>query len=131
MARSILDEAHIHPAIRQVIASHFHETVHEVQSAVATHRIVIVGMAGNPVVKKARQLFEAQNLEFNYLEYGNYFNQWRRRNSLKMWTGWPTFPMVFIDGVLIGGYRDLEALADAGELSRIFFHRPLEDRAST
>ncbi len=119
MARSILDEAHIHPAIREGISSHFRETVQEVQTATTTHRIVIVGMAGNPAVKKARQLCETQHLEFNYLEYGNYFNQWRRRNSLKMWTGWPTFPMVFIDGVLIGGYRDLKALADAGELSQM------------
>jgi glutaredoxin-related protein len=34
-----------------------------------------------------------------------------------MWTGWPTFPMVFIDGVLIGGYNDLKKLIDNKELA--------------
>lgn len=101
------------------MSEHFRETVQEVQTAVAQNRIVVVGMAGNPVVKKARKLLDDQNREFRYLEYGSYFNQWRKRNSLKMWTGWPTFPMVFVDGILIGGYRDLKALADSSELGRM------------
>ena len=116
MARQILDEQYIHPAIRLTVSEHFRDTVQEVQTAIAQHRIVVVGMAGNPVVKKARRLLSDQKLDFHYLEYGSYFNQWRRRNSLKMWTGWPTFPMVFVDGVLVGGYQDLKALADSGEL---------------
>ncbi len=116
MARHILDEQYIHPAIRQTVSEHFRDTVLEVQTAIAQHRIVVVGMSGNPVVKKARRLLEEHKLDLQYLEYGSYFNQWRRRNSLKMWTGWPTFPMVFVDGVLVGGYKDLKALADSGEL---------------
>ncbi len=119
MARQILDEARIHPAIRHTVASHFRETVDEVQAAIARHRIVVVGMSGNPVVAKARKLLEEQKLAVAYLEYGSYFNQWRKRNSLKMWTGWPTFPIVFVDGMLIGGYQDLKALTDSGELSRL------------
>ncbi len=119
MARSILDESHIHPAIREQVSSHFRETVQEVQTAVANDRIVVVGMASNPSVNNARKLLAAQKLNVRYLEYGSYVSQWRRRNSLKMWTGWPTFPMVFLDGVLIGGYRDLKALAESGELNTI------------
>lgn len=119
MTRQILDELHIHPAIRQTVSAHFRDTVQEVQTAIALHRIVVVGMAGNPLVKNARKLLHDQNLEFKYLEYGSYFTEWRRRNSLKMWTGWPTFPMVFIDGMLIGGYRDLKALRDSAELSTL------------
>jgi glutaredoxin-related protein len=33
-----------------------------------------------------------------------------------MWTGWPTLPMVFVKGVLIGGASDLEAMLERGEL---------------
>ncbi len=119
MARQILDEQYIHPAIRQTVSEHFRDTVQEVQTAIARHRIVVVGMVGNPSVKKARQLLTDQQLDFQYLEYGSYFNQWRRRNSLKMWTGWSTFPMVFVDGVLVGGAKDLKALVDAGALGRM------------
>lgn len=119
MARPILDELHIHPAIRQTVSEHFRDTVQEVQTAIGQHRIVVVGMSGNPVVSKARKLLEDKTLDFKYLEYGSYFNQWRRRTSLKMWTGWATFPMIFVDGSLIGGYQDLKALVDSAELSRL------------
>lgn len=119
MARKILDESCIHPSIRQTVSEHFRETVDEVSRAIEQSRIVVVGMAGNPFVKKAKKLLDDQNLDFRYLEYGSYFAQWRRRNSLKMWTGWPTFPMVFVDGILVGGYKDLKALQDSAELGRM------------
>jgi len=41
------------------------------------------------------------------------------RLALKMWTGWPTFPMVFVKGMLIGGADDLAKLIASGELKRL------------
>lgn len=122
MARPILDEAQLHPAIRAKVELHHAETVQEVQTAIASHRVVVVGMTGNPVVSKARNALDEQGVSYEYLQYGSYFGQWRRRNALKMWTGWPTFPMVFIDGVLIGGYQDLQALIDSGEVKQMLAH---------
>jgi len=58
-------------------------------------------------------------IPFAYLEYGSYLSEWRRRNALKMWTGWPTFPMIFVRGVLIGGASDLEGLIASGELTKL------------
>jgi len=51
--------------------------------------------------------------------HGSYLSQWRRRNALKMWTGWPTFPMIFVRGTLIGGASDLERLVTSGELKAL------------
>jgi len=56
---------------------------------------------------------------YHYLEYGSYFSDWRRRTALKMWTGWPTFPMVFVKGTLVGGAAELIQLIDSGELQRL------------
>jgi glutaredoxin-related protein len=36
-----------------------------------------------------------------------------------MWTGWPTFPMVFVKGMLVGGADDLVKLIDSGELKKM------------
>ncbi len=119
MSRSILDEAHIHPAIRATIANNHADIVREVQAAVAEHEIVVVGMAQNPMPKKARRLLDRQRLSYKYLEYGSYLSDWRRRNALKMWTGWPTFPMVFVKGVLVGGANDLQKLIETGELAQL------------
>ena len=118
MSRSILDEAHIHPAIRGTIANNHAEIVREVQAAIAQNDIVIVGMGQNPFPKRARKLLDRQRIAYKYLEYGNYLSDWRRRNALKMWTGWPSFPMVFVKGVLVGGASDLQKLVQSGELAR-------------
>jgi glutaredoxin-related protein len=90
--------------------------VKEVQEALVAHPVVVVGMRQNPLVRKARQALTAAGMSFQYIEHGSYLSQWRRRNALKMWTGWPTFPMVFVKGTLIGGYDERAKLIAGGEL---------------
>jgi len=119
MPRPILDESRIHPAIRGHVATLHADIVQEVQDAVAGTAVVVVGMRQNPMPKKARRILEAAGIRYAYLEYGSYFSQWRRRNALKMWTGWPTFPMVFVKGQLVGGADDLARLQASGELSKL------------
>jgi glutaredoxin-related protein len=119
MPRSVLDEAQIHPAVRERVASYQAALVQEVQAAMRQHAVVVVGMAQNPYPRKARKALDAAGVPYHYLSYGSYFSDWRRRNALKMWTGWPTFPMVFVKGMLIGGADDLARLIDSGELRRL------------
>jgi monothiol glutaredoxin len=119
MVRPVLDESHIHPAIRDKVANDRQDLVREVQAAVAAHAVVMVGMGMNPMPKKARKSLDAAGVSYHYLEYGNYFNTWRNRNALKMWTGWPTFPMVFVKGVLVGGAEDVDKLLASGELQKL------------
>jgi glutaredoxin-related protein len=118
MPRPIFPEAQIHPAVREKVAKHGSDILKEVQAAVAANDIVVVGMRMNPFPKKARNLLDAAGLAYQYLEYGSYLSQYRRRLPLKLWTGWPTFPMVFVKGVLIGGADDLAKLLESGELKR-------------
>lgn len=119
MPRSVLDEKHIHPAIRERVTTLHAAIVQEVQAAVRQHAVVVVGMAQNPHPRRARTALDAAGVPYHYLSYGSYFGDWRRRNALKMWTGWPTFPMVFVKGVLIGGADDLARLIASGELKRM------------
>lgn len=119
MTRPVLAEDRIHPAIRERIARNHADVVREVQEAIDRTDVVVVGMAQNPFPRKARRTLAAAGIACRYLEYGSYFNQWRRRNALKMWTGWPTFPMVFVRGMLVGGAQDLDRLVASGELQRL------------
>lgn len=119
MPRAILEESRIHPAIRERVAGLHADIVAEVQAAVAASDVVVVGMAQNPFPRRARRALDAAGVAYRYLGYGSYFGSWRRRNALKMWTGWPTFPMVFVKGVLVGGAQDLERLIASGELARM------------
>lgn len=117
--RPILDEAHIHPAIRGRIEQQHADVVDEVRAAIERHDVVVVGMAQNPHPKRARRALRAKGIEHCYLEYGSYLSKWRPRTALKMFTGWPTFPMIFIKGTFIGGASDLAALIESGELETL------------
>ena len=119
MPRQTLDEARLHPAIRDKVANLHVDIVHNVQSATASNPVLVVGMAGNPFCRKARRSLAAARIAHHYLEFGSYLSRWRERNALKMWAGWPTFPMVFVKGALIGGASDLDALIASGELKRL------------
>jgi glutaredoxin-related protein len=119
MPRPILPEEQIHPAIREFVARYRSEDLREVQQAIATHPIVVVGMRMNPFPKKARRLLAEAGLSCHSIEWGSYFSDWRKRNVLKMWTGWPTFPMVFVRGMLVGGASDLQKLIASGELQTL------------
>lgn len=119
MPRPVLDTQQVHPAIREKIAAWQQTIVHEVQAAVASYPVVVVGMRMNPFPGKARKSLDAVGVPCHYIEYGSYFSMWRERGALKMWTGWPTIPMIFIKGTLIGGATDLDKLIASGELKQL------------
>lgn len=98
-------------------STEFHaSTVQEVASAIDTNKIVVVGMANNPFVNKACKALKGASKDFKYLEYGNYFSSWKPRLAIKMWSGWPTFPQVFVDGKLVGGFKELQAKLEKKEI---------------
>ncbi|MET3129881.1 monothiol glutaredoxin [Oxalobacteraceae bacterium GrIS 1.11] len=119
MSRNILDQAQLHPAIRAKISDSNADIVREVMVAIAANPVVVIGMTQNPFPRKARKILERAGIAHTYLEYGSYLSQWRKRNALKMWSGWPTFPMVFVNGVLVGGANELQLLVTNGELARM------------
>jgi monothiol glutaredoxin len=108
---------HTGAATAEIVARRhaFHaDIVAEVAAAVAEHPVVVVGMTVNPSVGKARKALDAAGIPHVYLGYGGYLGMWRQRLAIKLWSGWPTFPQVFVKGQLIGGYDDLAAGLAAG-----------------
>lgn len=98
----------------------FHpEVVAEVAAAVAKDDVVVVGMAQNPVVRGVRRWLDAKGVRYTYLGYGSYLSKWRPRLAIKLWSGWPTFPQVFVHGVLVGGYADVKRLDEQGEWAKL------------
>lgn len=98
-------------------STEFHaDIVSEVRSAVEKNAVVVVGMAQNPVVRSVRKNLDEAGINFTYLEYGSYLSQWRPRLAIKLWSGWPTFPQVFVRGTLIGGNHETEKMIADGSL---------------
>jgi glutaredoxin-related protein len=119
MPRPILDESRIHSAVRDKVAKNNVAIVDEVKEAIRGNAVVVVGMTQNPHPRQARKMLDAAGIPYKYLGYGSYFSAWRRRLALKMWTGWSTFPMVFVKGTLVGGASDLGKLIESGELKKM------------
>jgi len=109
----------MHPAVAAAQEAFHPDLVEEVAKAVASERVVVVGVAGLQPGKRARKLLDEQKVAYRYLQYGSYFSGWRRRLALKIWLGWPTFPLVFIRGTFVGGASDLKKLIEAGELPKL------------
>ena len=119
MSREVLEWDSIHPSARRTVEGFHEDILAEVTAAVARDAIVVVGMAQNPFCKKARKLLQGAGKEFTYLEYGSYLGAWKQRLRIKMWSGWPTLPMVFVKGTLVGGANDLAKLIESGELDEL------------
>jgi glutaredoxin-related protein len=99
--------------------SAFHaDVVERVRRAVTEQPVVVVGMAQNPHVKNVRSALTEAGLLFTYLEFGSYFSNWRERLAIKLWSGWPTFPQVFVRGVLVGGEDLTKAAIADGSLRK-------------
>ncbi|MFZ5896718.1 MAG: glutaredoxin domain-containing protein [Myxococcota bacterium] len=119
MQRSLLAESRVHPSIREKIANYRNESIREVEALIADNAVVVVGMSQNPFPRRARKLLEQHGIAYRYIGYGSYLSQWRKRLPLKLWTGWPTFPMIFVNGTFIGGYEDLARMLASGEFQTL------------
>ena len=109
-AMTRLDPTRVSPPAAAKLAGLHSDVVAEVAKAIEAYPVVVVGMAQNPHVKRARAALKTAGVDFQYLEYGSYFSDWGKRLAIKLWSGWPTFPQVFVKGVLVGG-ADLTAAA--------------------
>jgi monothiol glutaredoxin len=117
-ARPLLPSDRLSPAAAQTIAGFHGDIVKQVAEAVGRDPVVVVGMAQNPFVKKARQALEEAGVAFTYLEYGSYLSKWKERLAIKMWSGWPTFPQVYVRGILVGGNGETRAALADGSLKK-------------
>lgn len=50
------------------------------------------------------------------------------REALKVYSDWPTFPQVYVDGELVGGLDIVKEMVATGEFQELVKEEPLEDR---
>ena len=118
MNRPVLALDQVAPEIQSVVTSFHQNVVSEVMNAVSSNKVVVVGMAHNPHVKEAKRALKSAGIDFKYLEYGSYMSGWKKRLAIKLWSGWPTYPQVFVEGKLIGGGNETKKLVASGKIKK-------------
>ncbi len=116
MNRPLLSQEKVTEEAMKTIGTYHSSVVGDVAKAVESNAIVVVGMAMNPFVKKARKALDEAKLSYKYLEFGSYTSQWKPRLAIKLWSGWPTYPQVFFQGKLVGGFKETEAMIKSGKI---------------
>ena len=114
--RPPLDDGRRSAAANKRLASFHADVIEAVSAAIEKDAVVVVGMAQNPFVRKTRAALDEAKIPFTYLEYGSYLSDWKKRLAIKLWSGWPTFPQVFVKGVLIGGHDETKSAVADGSL---------------
>ena len=85
------------------------------QTAAATPRIEIAVLPGCPWCSRALRILRTLDLPHNVTT----INDDAAFQAVQQRSGITTFPQVFIDGSVIGGYDDLAAMQAAGELDAL------------
>lgn len=116
MTRPLLDAKKYSAAALVRLAAFHPQVIATVVRAIEESPVVVIGMRGNPHVKRARKALADASIRFEYIEYGSYASGWKQRLAIKLWSGWPTFPQVFVRGVLIGGADQASAALADGSL---------------
>jgi monothiol glutaredoxin len=117
-ARRALPAQRVAPAAAEKQNDFHRAIVDEVERAIAESPILVIGMAQNPHCREVRKTLTSSGFDFKYLEYGSYLSKWKERLAIKLWSGWPTFPQVFVRGVLLGGAALTAAAVADGSLKK-------------
>ncbi len=69
-----------------------------------------------PYCDRAKSLFERKKIPFQEIDLTDRMDE---LHKIKEQWGWKTVPIIVINGKLIGGYTDLKALEESGELDKL------------
>lgn len=76
-------------------------------------KIKIYSTSSCPYCVKAKSFFVSQGLDFDEVDLTNKFHE---IDEIKKQTGHKTVPLIFVNENFIGGYTDMIAKIEAGEL---------------
>ena len=115
MKRPVLDENHLLPTIHHKVKGPHSQRFQPVQ-AIDTHAVDVVGMTGNPFLRKTlRALTSAGNVH-EYPAFKSCASPRRHGRHLKVWANGPIERRSLVLGVLMGCAKDLQQRIIPGDL---------------
>lgn len=96
-----------------------------------TSNPVVLFMKGSPdeprcgFSKKAVKLLQDAGAEFGHFDI---LTDQEVRQGLKEYSNWPTYPQLYVNGELLGGYDIMQEMSESGELAAEVKPESIEDR---
>ncbi len=79
-------------------------------------KIIVYKKNPCPYCDRAMNLLNGRDLKYEVIDLTDKMDEFQ---ALKQKWGWQTVPMIFINEKLVGGYTDLKALDESGELDQL------------
>ncbi|SBS79886.1 glutaredoxin-like protein [Plasmodium ovale curtisi] len=98
------------------------EIVYLIENILKKHKLVLFmkGTALNPFCKYSRQAIHILKLnKVKEIYTVNILDNEQLRNSLKIYSDWPTFPQLYVQGKFIGGIDKVQELHDNNKLKEL------------
>lgn len=105
---------HVH-----VFNKQYTELLTNLANQIETDTVVVIDISNGAYIEKIDSIFRMKGLEISYVEVGTPFTKIQERDAIKAWSGWHTFPQIFVNGYLIGGHEELRKAFDDGTLDKI------------
>lgn len=77
--------------------------------------VFIKGVPGAPQCGFSNTLLQILDEQQVKYDYFNILTDEEVRSGLKVYSNWPTFPQVYVDGELIGGLDIIKEMVEMGE----------------
>ncbi len=97
------------------------ETIERIKNQIESNPVLLY-MKGTPdfpqcgFSARAVQILEQCGVEYAFV---NVFEDPEVRENLKIYSNWPTFPQLFVNGELVGGSDIMLQLYQSGELQKL------------
>ncbi|EDL43732.1 glutaredoxin domain containing protein [Plasmodium vivax] len=98
------------------------EVINFIESIIKKHKIVLFmkGTALNPFCKYSKQAIHILKLnKVKEIRTVNILDDQQLRRSLKIYSEWPTFPQLYVNGKFVGGIDKLQELHDGKKLKGV------------
>jgi glutaredoxin-related protein len=85
--------------------------------SVEKNTCVVITIENGPYTRQILEILKDNGIEVQLIEIGTPFTKIKEREMVKIWSGWDSFPQIYLNGFLLGGYEELK-LSQEG---RVFF----------
>jgi glutaredoxin-related protein len=86
----------------------FDDLLTSISVSVEKNTCVVITIENGPYTRQILEILKENGIEVQLIEIGTPFTKIKEREMVKIWSGWDSFPQIYLNGFLLGGYEELK-----------------------